>query len=86
MDGWEVHAPVTHVLDRWGRLRRVWTLHGRGSAAIAYLKNIDFLPVEYRGDGHCRIMAKHGVGVESLFLGKFGTDAFCGREWRIECL
>ena len=28
------------------------------------------------GDGHHRIMAKHRVGVETLFLGTFGTTVF----------
>ena len=28
------------------------------------------------GDGHRRIMAKHRVGVETLFLGNFGTTVF----------
>ena len=34
---------------RWSRLRRVWTIHDRDSAAFTVLANSVFLPVGYRG-------------------------------------
>ena len=49
-DAWEVHAHMTAAsLELWVRLCRVRTIHGRGSTALAYLENSEFLPVGYRG-------------------------------------
>ena len=49
---------------------------GRPLSAASPLQLVISCGWDTGGDGHRRIMAKHRVGVETLFLGNFGTTVF----------